>query len=224
MPTGVAPPVDWSESDAASTAARSSQTSPAVDSSRPRARESLSSTSALGTMRPVSTLDTVGCPTPARWANTAPVRPASARSPRRRAPSTFVRSRRSLPMPRVLHHAPAATGAAKPCRPSDGTELSSISRDRTRQQPEHDSNFLYWFKAPAAHSAARAARRPGRRSCLRPASPRPPAARLTARVDGRRTHHVAAASTRLQVKTMPPAGALRLRDGGGPYAGAGRRV
>lgn len=46
-------------------------------------------------------------------------------------------------------------------------------------------NLLYACKAPAAHSAARAARRPGLRSCLRPAPARSPAARLTARVDER---------------------------------------
>ncbi|MGW1247385.1 HAD family hydrolase [Streptomyces sp. NPDC002535] len=44
--------------------------------------------------------------------------------------------------------------------------------------------FLYLIKAPAAHGAARAARRPGLRSCLRPAPARPPSARLTAWVDG----------------------------------------
>ncbi|MFB6524704.1 HAD family hydrolase [Streptomyces sp. NPDC056399] len=51
-------------------------------------------------------------------------------------------------------------------------------------QQESCYRFLYLIKAPAAHSAARAARRPGLRSCLRPAPARPPSARLRLGVMG----------------------------------------
>ncbi len=116
-----------------------SRTSREVASSRRKARARRPQHADAGDHASVLHLGHGGLPDPAPWASAAPDRPASARNARRRAPSTFIRSCRSLPIPRVLHHRTKTT-------PKQARAVTTEAR--------HDSNFLYCFKA--ARSARRA--------------------------------------------------------------------
>ncbi len=158
-------------------------------------------------MRPFSTLDTVGCPTPAPWASAAPDRPASARNARRRAPSTFIRSCRSLPIPRVLHHR---------------TETTPRPARAATTEAHHDSNFLYWFKAPGCAPLRRArfpalaapALLPSARSALPPPT---------------RAHNWIGPGHETRTKPAASRGCLRRGRsdsgmGGAPFATAGRSL
>jgi hypothetical protein len=101
--------------------------------------------------------------------------------------------------------------------------LSQCQPRATRQTTSSCYRFLYLIEllqVPLPHQAgcaplrrARSRLRAGRRSCLRSA---PPTLRRRAPTRGRApTIRVGHRGARPPVKDMPPAGALRLRDGGG---------
>lgn len=86
----------------------------------------------------------------------------------------------AVPLPRI--HRETAHAAPHALSPRIHASTYRLRRQE-REVVASCYRFLYLIKALAAHGAARAARRPGLRSCLRPAPARPPTARLTAWVD-----------------------------------------
>ncbi|GGY01792.1 hypothetical protein GCM10010299_00480 [Streptomyces tanashiensis] len=78
----------------------------------------------------------------------------------------------------------ATVHAAYKALEAEGLVTSTRGHGTVVRQQVPLKRLGHLIKAPAAHGAARAPRRPGLRSCLRPAPARLPSARLTAWVDG----------------------------------------